>query len=172
MPKTKAQKQELITALKEKLDVQNALIFVDYKGLPVQGLNTLRKQLKPAQGDLKVAKKTLLEKAFQEKKIPVQARSLEGQVGVVFALGDPMAAIKAVSLFAKTNEKLRILGGFMDTVIIDAAGMLHLAELPSKDQLRAQFVGTLAAPLSGFATVLQGNIKGLLVALNAIQEKK
>ena len=80
--------------------------------------------------------------------------------------------MKTAHTFAKTNEDLKILGGYFEDSMQDAKSIVAIANLPSREELLGRLVGTMAAPMSGFATVLQGNIKGLVVALNAIKDKK
>jgi len=172
MPKTKQQKQQILTQLADNTNKQQAMVFVDYKGLKVGDMVNLRKQLKQAGSRLVVARKTLLAHALKEKGIEPDLKNMEGQVGAIFAFQDPVAPMQTVHTFGKTNENLRILGGYFEGQIQSASRIAAIATLPSREQLLGQLVGTLAAPISGFATVLQGNIKGLVVALNAIKEKK
>ena len=77
------------------------------------------------------------------------------------------------SVFAKENENLEIIGGLDDTgKVLSREDVMTLAKLPSREVLTAQVVGTIAAPLSGFVRVLNGNITQFMYALNAIQDKK
>ena len=74
--------------------------------------------------------------------------------------------------FAKDHDFFKVKSGFIDGKVIDAVEVNNLAKLPSREVLIAQVLGGLNAPISGFATVLGGTIRGLVVALNAIAEKK
>ena len=80
----------------------------------------------------------------------------------------PARLIKALSKDIKT---LSILEGLLDKKLVSKEMVLALADLPSKDQLRAQVVGTIKAPISGFVNVLAGNIRGLINVLNAVASK-
>lgn len=179
MPKTKAQKQTILNQLAENLAKQKAMVFVNYKGLKVKDMLALRDQLKQVGSKLVIAKKTLLQKAINERGlsagrqgIGIDLKGMEGQIGAIFAFEDSLAPMKAANTLAKSNENLKILGGYFENEIQSAASIVAIANLPSKDELLAKLVGTLAAPIAGFATVLQGNIKGLVIALNAIKDKK
>lgn len=172
MPKTKQQKQEILHQLGESLNQQKAMVFVDYKGLKAEDLHALRNQLKEGESRLVVTKKTLLEKVFKEKGIHANLKQMGGQIAAIFAFGDPIAPMKTVHLFAKVNEHLKILGGYFENELRNASSIAAIATLPSRDEMLAKLTGTLAAPLSGFATVLQGSMKGLVVALRAIHGKK
>ncbi len=165
MPKTKQQKQEILKKLAENLEKQNAMMFVDYKGLKVGDMNILRNQLKDAGSQLMVAKKTLLLLAMKEKKIAIDFKNMAGQIGTIFSFEDPIIPMKVANTFAKTNENVKILGGFFENAMQNAASIIQIANLPSKEELLAKLVYVMASPLSGFATVLQGNIKGLIYVL-------
>lgn len=172
MPKTKQQKQEILQQLTEKLAKQQAMVFVDVKGLDVKDISALRKELRLNGAQMVVAKKTLLQKALSEKKIQADLKQMEGQIAVVFAYENPLIAMKSTYTFAKTNEHLKVIGGYFEDEIQEAAQIVALATLPSKEELLARLTGSIAAPLSRFANVLQGNIKGLVVALGAISDSK
>lgn len=169
MPKTKAQKQTILNQLAENLAKQQAMVFVDYKGLKVKDMLELRDQLKQAGSKLVVAKKTLLAKVMKEKGIGIDLKSMDGQIGAIFAFEDSLAPMKTANTFAKTNENLKIVGGYFENEIHSAASIVAIASLPGKEELLAKLVGTLAAPLSGFVSVLQGNIKGLMRVLAQIK---
>ena len=165
MPKTKAQKQTILNQLALHLQKQRAMVFVDYKGLKVKDMLTLRDQLKQVGSKLVVAKKTLLSRVMKEKGIGVDLKGMDGQIGAIFAFEDSFAPMKTANTFAKTNENLKIVGGYFENEIQSAASIVAIANLPSKEELLTKLVGTLAAPMAGFATVLQGNIKGLVYIL-------
>lgn len=156
----------------ESLKKQQSVLFVDYQGINVKRLSELREQLKEAGARLEVVKKTLLSRALAQEKIDVDLDSMKGQIAVVYSFEDPIAGVKTAHTFAKTEEHLKLLGGYMESQALSEAQVIELAQLPSKEQLLGMFVGTLAGPIRGFLTVCEGNIKGLVVALSAIQEKK
>src|SRR3989344_9105425 len=165
MPKTKQQKAETLSALESYLKNQTSVAFVDFKGLKVKDMLALRKQLKQSGAKFIVAKKTLLQKAFKNANIEVDFKGMEGEIAAVFAAEDAIAPVKNISDFAKTNEHVKLRGGYMEGSVLDIATITALANLPPLQVLRGQFVGTVAAPLSGFMNVLQGNIKGLMTVL-------
>lgn len=172
MPKTKTQKQNILQQITDNLKKQKSLLFVDYKGIGVKDLSQLRKQLKEVGARLEVAKKTLLSRAFKEKGIETDFKNMEGQIALVYSFEDPIAGIKSAHAFSRGNEHLKLLGGIMEDQMLDASQVKELALLPSKEQLLGILVGTLAAPIQGFTRVIGGNLKGLVIALSAIQEKK
>ena len=164
MPKTKEQKQEILQTLAKNIKKQTAMVFVDFKGMNVKDITAFRKELKENDAELLVAKKTLLQKALQEQKIDADIREMEGQIGIVFAYGDPAVAIKNAS------KKLEILGGYFEKQLQEKEPMKAIASLPSKEELFGRLAGSIASPLSGLINVLQGNIKGLVYILANVKK--
>ncbi len=165
MALTKDQKKKILDDLKEKLEKQKALIFVDFTGLKVKNLSDLRKKLKAAANELKVAKKTLFNLAFKEKGLEMKTKELQGEIALVFGYEDYMSPAKMVYQFSKDNPNIKILGGFIENEYKEAEEIITLAQLPSQEVLLAQLVGSISAPVSNFINVLQGNIKGLINVL-------
>ncbi len=174
MALTKQQKKEIISDLKDKIDQQKTMVFVDFKGAKVKDIFELRKSLKENDSLFKVSKKTLLRVALEDfnKALAEKVEKLEGELAVIFGFGDEVSPAKEAYNFASDNEKLKILGGFFQDEFIEKEKVIELAKIPSEEQLLGQLVGTMSAPISNFANVLQGNIKGLVCALNAIKENK
>jgi len=172
MPKSKEQKQEILKELVENIDNQTAITFVDFKGINVKDVSELRKELKENGAKMVVAKKTLIQKALSEKGIEADIRNMEGQIALVFAFEDPVIAVKTIDMFAKKHEHIQIIGGYFEQQMQAREHMLVIASLPSREELLARTVGSIAAPMSGFLQVIHGNIKGLVVALSAIADKK
>lgn len=171
MPKTKTQKEAIISSLTDKLAKQKGIVFLDYKGLGVKEMTELRTKTKEVQGNLTVAKKTLLSRVLKEKGIEVNLKDMEGQIAVVFSYEDPITPLQSVYAFSKAHGSLKILGGYLEKKVQSAADMIAIAQLPSKQELLAKVVGSVAAPMSGLVRVLNGNIKGLVIALNAMSQK-
>ena len=165
MTQTKEQKKKVIDELKDKIGRQKAMVFVDFTGLKVKDLSALRKKLAAAAGEFKVAKKTLIGIALRENNIDIDAKKFNGELAVVFGGTDEIRTIKEIYKFTESSQKLKILGGYFENRFLDADSMIELAKLPSRDELLARLIGGIASPISGFANVLQGNIKGLLYVL-------
>jgi large subunit ribosomal protein L10 len=174
MALTKQQKQEIINDLKDKIDQQKTMVFVDFKGVGVKDLFELRNKLKEKNSLFKVSKKTLLRIALEDfnKSLAEKVEGLGSELAVIFGFEDEITPAKEAFNFASENEKLIIVGGFFQNEFIDREKVIELAKIPTEDELLARLVGTLSAPISNFANVLQGNIKGLVCALNAIKENK
>ena len=166
---TKQQKQQLVKEISERLARIKAAVFADYTGLSVAKLTELRRKLLTESGELKVAKKTLIDLTFKQGGISgVDTKNMKGQIAVAFGYQDEVGPAKILNDFAKKNEQLKILGGILENKFIDKISVINLAKLPSKQELLGQLVGTIAAPMSGMLNVLQGNLRGLVRVLSQI----
>ena len=165
MALTKEQKQKIVEELKENIDKQKSMVFVAIEGLKAADLFDLRKRLKAADCLLIVAKKTLLDIAFKERKVGIDMEKLAGQVALVFGFKDQISPAKIPYNFSLGNKNLKILGGFYENKLRDAEEIITLARIPSREELLARVVGSISAPISGFVNVLQANIKGLIYIL-------
>jgi len=172
MPLTKEQKKKIIEDLKEKIEKQKIMVFVDFKGLKVEDLFDLRKRFKKAGSQLKVFKKTLLNLVLKEKEMKIDAKKLEGEVAVVFGFGDAISPAKIAYRFAVANPNLKILGGYFDGKYREAQEIIILAQLPTRDGLLAQLVRSISAPISNLVSVLEGNFKGLINIIANLSESK
>ena len=170
---TKNEKIELVKKLTEKIKAAKSTVFVDYKGLKVKDSTELKKSLRAAGVEFIVARKTLFDIAVKNAGIEgVSIKSMDGQVALSFSNLDEVAGAKIIDTFAKTNDKIKFLGGILGQQVMSAAEVKALAKIPSKEQLLGQLVGTLNAPISGFVNVLAGNLRGLVSVLNAVKEQK
>jgi len=171
MALNKAQKQKILDDLRDKIARQKAIVLVGITGLKVKDVSQLRKKLKTMDGNFKVFKKTLAEIVFKENKMEFDKRKFKEEIGLVFGFKDEMSPFKTVYQFARENDKLKILGGFLENKFKEKEEVIVLAQLPAKEELLAMLVGSLNAPISGLVNVLQGNIKGLVFALSSIKKQ-
>ncbi len=172
MAKTRVQKGTMIDKLDETIAKAKSAVIVDYKGLKVKETEELRKILRDKDVVFNVTKNTLVKIALTKHGIEFDASLFKKPVAIAFAMGDEVAPAREINLFAKKHEAIEILGGILENKMIDASMVTKLAGLPTKDQLRAQLVGTIAAPLTGMVNVLAGNLRGLVQVLNAYKEKQ
>lgn len=176
MPKNKQQKQEILQNLKDKISQSKSIVFAGFNALGVKDNEALRAKLREENSEYYVAKKTLLEKAFKDSNIEnLDTRSFEGKVATIFSYQDEVAPAKIIGEFRADKEKkdkIFFLGGILENKLLSQTEVEALSKLPSKQELYAKMVGSLNAPVSGFVNVLAGNLRGLVVALKAISEKK
>lgn len=166
------EKQQIIEEIKDKVNNAQSVVLVDYRGLKVDELTELRRQYREAGVDYKVYKNTMMRFAFKEAGFEEFNEHLVGPNAVAFGMEDPVQAAKITDEFAKKHKSLEIKAGIVDGKIIGIDEIKNLASLPSKEVLIAQTLGGLNAPITGFVNVLQGNIRNLVYALNAVVEKK
>ena len=170
---TKQQKTELVKSLTEKIKAAKSAIFVDYKGLKVKDATDLKKSLRSSGVEYIVARKTLLNIALKNAGLEkINTREMDGQIAISLSNADEVAGAKIIDKFSKTNENIKMLGGFLGEQVMSSAEVKALAKIPTKQELLEKLVGTLNAPVSGFANVLAGNLRGLVQVLNAIKEQK
>ncbi len=161
--------------LAEALKRSDAVFITEYRGLTVKKISAVRKLIRQAGGEMKVCKNTLMRIALKECNM-VQASEIDfGPNGYVLSYGDAAAVAKAIRDFSKEkgNEALVIKGAILGgQQLLSKEQVFALADLPSKETLIAQVVGTIAAPLRGLVTVLSGPQRNFVTVLERIKEQK
>lgn len=167
-------KREMIDSLAELLKKSDAVFITEYRGLSVAQITDCRKRIRNAGGEMKVCKNTLMRIALTECEMPLASEIDAGPNGYVMAYGDVAAVAKTIRDYSKEkgNEALVVKGAIMGGKVLTKEQVFALADLPSRDQLIAMVVGTVAAPLRGLVTVLSGPQRGLVTALSQIKDKK
>ena len=170
---TKQKKQQIVKDLADKISRAKSIVFTKFFSVSANDINGLRNSFKEQNSEYVVAKKTLMDKAFEKADVAgVAMREIEGEVAAVFGYEDEAMPAKTLDAFAKTHQGMQFIGGILERRFIDAGAVQALAKLPSKLELYAKVVGSIQAPVSGFVRVLAGNLRGLVVVLKAIEEKK
>jgi len=191
MPKTKAQKVEIVDKMAEKIKKAKVLVFTSFnqrgkKGLNFSEMEKLKKDLKKADAEYVVLKKTLLNLALKKFSLAdeVKAEELNGSVAVLLVYQDLVEPVKVLHKLSKSNEALLLYFGLIkedpegvvsrpygaSKNIISRDILIELATLPSKEILIGRVVGVIKYPLSGLVNALQGNIRGLVGALSQIKK--
>ena len=171
MPNIEA-KQAIVQEIADKMKNAQGTVVVDYRGLNVEEVTELRKKARENNIDYKVYKNSMMRFAAKEAGVEGLLDVLVGPTAIAFCEDDPVAPAKLINDFAGEHKALEIKAGVVEGKVLDVAGVKELAELPPREVLVAKVLGGLNAPISGFANVLNANLKGLVVALNAIAEKK
>ncbi len=170
MPNPK--KVETVKRLQEILKDVPYIFFADYKGMRVNELQTLKRQLREKGATFTVVKNTLTHIALSNLGMQDTKRFLKGPTAIIIAKDDPGSVLKAVLNFDKERNLPAVKGGIVEGRIVEENQIEALSKLPSREVLLAQLLGTLQAPTRGLVTVLSGTIRGLVVALNQIKEAK
>ena len=169
---TRQQKTDLVDGLAQKISEGKSVTVIDYKGLSANDMVSLKKRLRTVSAPLRIVKKSLLAIAMEKAGVKADRDTFDGQVAIAIATEDEVSAAKTIADFTKDNENVKFVGGVLENAVLSADEMKALAKLPGRDQLRAQVVGTLNAPVSGFVNVLAGNLRGLVTVLKAVGESK
>lgn len=148
----RAEKREFVTELNEVFKTSGSVVVAHYAGVTVAQMNDFRSKMRAAGGTVKVAKNRLAKIALQGTESEGMSDLFKGQTLIAYS-DDPITAPKIVVDFAKTNDKLVVLGGSMGSTALNADAVKSLATLPSLDELRAKLLGLLAAPATRVATV-------------------
>jgi len=173
MAKTREQKEENIKELTQDLTIMKSAVFANFKGVSVNDTEELRNECRKNDIHYSVTKKTLLKLALEKTDIKgVDVKSLAGNLAAAFGLKDEMAPAKTLYNFSQKHEGFKLLGGIMEKKFLSAAEVESLAKLPSRKELLAKLVGSIKAPVTGLVNVLAGNLRGLVIVLNAIKDAK
>lgn len=150
----RTEKEELVTTFRQMFVDSAMVVVTHYSGMTVAEMTDLRGRMRKAGAEFKVTKNRLTRIALKDTSFNVLADLMTGPTGVAFSK-DPVAAAKVAVNYAKTNEKLVILGGAFNGQLLDVKGVSTLAELPSLDELRARLVGMIQTPATRIAGILQ-----------------
>lgn len=161
-----------IAELKELLTSSKCTVLVDFCGLTVAQDTELRRKMREAGVHYNVVKNTLLRIAAQEAGIEGLEPVLEHNTAIAVSPEDPVAVAKVVCEFAKNNDKLKVKVGILDGKVISAEEVKAVASLPPKEVLIAKVLGSMNAPITGFVNVLQGTIRNVVYALDAVRKAK
>lgn len=169
---SREKKEEVTSALAEKLGRVKLAVLTDYRGLSVEEINELRNSLKDAGLDYEVAKNTLLRIAAKNAGVDAPEGTFAGPMSVAYGYEDEAHTAKLVNDFAKKHDNLEIIGGILDGKAIDASTVKTLASLPSREELYAKVVGSLAAPTTNLVGVLSANMRNIVAVLTQIRDQK
>jgi large subunit ribosomal protein L10 len=158
-------KVETIEDLKSRLDGVKTVLLAEYRGLTVSQLSDLRKQLKAVSAEYKIVKNRLARLAIASSEMAGLSAALTGPTGLVLAKGDPVSVAKTLHTFARTNQALVLKVGVVEGQMLEPAGLKALADLPSRDALRAGIVGALQGPLAQLVSLLQAPQRELVYVL-------
>ncbi len=150
-----SEKAGTIEELRKRLGGATAAVLTEYRGLTVQQMSDLRKQLRAASAEYRVVKNRLARVAIEGSALASLRPHLTGPIGVVIARKDPAAVAKALQSFAKTNPALQVRVGVVDGQLLDPQGLKAVADLPSREALRSQLVGAIQGPLAQLVGLLQ-----------------
>ena len=159
------EKIESVEELRSRLSGVKTVLLTEFRGLTVSQLSDLRKQLRSVSAEYKVIKNRLARLALSADLAEVKGH-LKGPTGMIISKDDPVAVAKALHTFAKANQAMVIKAGYVEGRMLPADGLKALADLPSREALRAQLVGTLTGPLAQLVGLLQAPQRELVYVLS------
>lgn len=170
MALSKDKKAEVVAETAALLDSSKMTVLAKYQGTSVKAMQELRRQTAQNGTKVRVIKNRLFKLALDssDRFKSADTTELQGQLLYAFNPEDEVAPAQSLAAFAKTESQLEFVGAYnADGQFISSDDVKALASLPSKETLRAQLVGTIGAPLTGFIGVMSGNIRGVMNVLNA-----
>lgn len=167
------EKAAMYNEVQENVSGALYMLLTDYKGMTMPETDEFKKLLRGADARLKVVKNSHLGLISSGIGLDGLADKLTGPTAMIFGSGDVVEVAKILKKFsAGKNNKLAIKGGVLEGAVLSVQDVGALADLPGKKELQAKLVGTLAAPMTQLAGVMNQKICSLLYVLNAVQEKK
>ena len=153
-------KSEVVSEIVEKLQKSSAAVVVDYKGLTVEEVTELRKQMREAGVDYKVYKNTLVRRAAKEVGIEqFNDELLVGTNAIAFGYDDPVAPARILKGFMDSHPKMKLKMGIVEGAFYDESKIVERANIPSREVLIAKLLGSLKAPVSNFAYLIDAIAK-------------
>ena len=165
-------KKVVVEEIKAKIQNSKSVVFVKFAGLTVAEDTELRREFRKNNVEYKVLKNTLIRRAFNDMGITDFDEDLNGPTSVAFGQDETAASKVIVEAAKKYQDKVVVKSAFVDGGKVDVNGVKELASMPSKEELIAKMLGSMQAPLTNFVGVLSAMPRSLVIALNAIAEKK
>jgi large subunit ribosomal protein L10 len=167
----RADKEKAVAQLQDELGRMKLTVLTDYRGLTVAEIEELRQKMRAEGMIYRVTKNTLVKLAAKDSPLKnVDLSLFQGPMAVAIGFDDEVAPARVIFQYAKQHEALEIIGAIdAEGQVMSAAEVKALALLPTREQLLAQVVGTINAPLSSFVGVMAGSVRSIINVLNAIQ---
>lgn len=169
---TKAFKQDKVELMKEKFAKAKVAVVTDYKGLTVEEITKLRRELQKQEGDYMVTKNTLAKIATKGTQYEVLDEAMKGPVAIAFGFKDEVAPAKVLTKFIKDVKKGEILSAALDGKLLTKKEAEALSNLPSKEELYAKMLGSINSPATGIVGAINAVMSGLVRAMDQVAKKK
>lgn len=161
------EKQLLLDEIQEHIDARPNFAIIQYSGITANTIADFRNDVAKMGGDVQMVPKRIFVKAAAAAGVEIDLKSLPGHIGLVFAGEDSVEMTKAVFQFKKdSNQALDVLGGRVDGKLHSAADIEMLSKLPGKDEMRAQLLGLLEAPMSQTVSVMNSLLTAIIYCLD------
>ena len=168
----KVEKEKTVDELREKFSLTKSLFLTDFRGLNVDQMTDLRRDLKEKKAEYRITKNSLIRLAARESRFEGVLDYLKGPTGLVFSFEDPVSPAKVLYEIHKKVEKPKIKIIWMEGKLLDENHLKSLAALPSKDVILTQIVFGLNSPLANLVGTLQGVMRNFVGVLDAVREAR
>ncbi len=164
-------KHEIVDEIHNGFKAANMAIIAEYRGVDVSGMSELRKNAREANVQIQVVKNTLAKRAAENTDFECLIEHFNGPLAIALAQ-DPVGAAKTLTDFAKNQPNFKVQTGALNGELVNAEQLNELAQLPGREQLLAQLLGTMAAPMQKLVATLNALPTNLVYALVAIRDQK
>lgn len=164
-------KVDSLEAIKSKFSENKDFIFADYRGLTVEQITDLRRKLRDKEAEFRVVKNRYTRLAMKELEMPDVSEMLVGPTALTLLKDDPTAVAKILFDFAK-DTAVSVKGAIVDGKVYSSSETEALSKLPTRDQLIAQLMSTMQAPLQNLVYAMNGTVQKLVRVLQAVADKK
>ena len=169
---TKAFKDEKIEKIKEKIEKAQVAIVTEYRGMTVEEITKIRRELQKRGADYMVTNYTLAKIAVKGSEYEVLTETLKGPIAIAFGFEDPVSPAKALAKFIKESKKGEIVAAALDGKLLSANEAKALADLPSKEEIYAKMLGSINSPASGIVGSINAVMASLTRAVAAVRDQK
>jgi large subunit ribosomal protein L10 len=168
---TKDKKKEMVADYADRMSSSQAFVLTDYRGMTVADLTDLRRKLREDGGTFQIVKNTLFKIALERAEISVPSEQLEGTIAVGYCREEVPPVAKTLTEFAKKSDALKIKGAILGTDFLTVGEVQNLADLPPREILLAQLLGSVQGPMSSIASTIAAPLRELTQVLQARAEQ-
>ena len=168
---TKDKKKQMVADYTDRMSNSQAFVLTDYRGMTVADLTDLRRKLREDGGTFQIVKNTLFEIALERAELTVPPEQLDGTIAVGYCQGEVPPIAKTLTEFAKKSDVLKIRGAVLGASFLDAGAVQNLADLPPREVLLAQLLGSVQGPMSSIASTIAAPLRELTQVLQARAEQ-
>ena len=169
----RTEKEAFVTDFRDKVGKAPVMYLTDFSGLDVKSMTRLRRNLKASGAEYLVVKNRLVKLALEGLELPDITEALLGPTGVVLGYEGVVEPAKVISDFAKEHDAKPVFKlGVLDNNVVSPDEIERLAKLPPREQLLAEFAGTLEAPMAMLASALESKLQEMSGLLDAYKQQK
>lgn len=166
------EKEKKVTEIADKLSSAAGVYLADYQGLTVEEISNLRNKLRESSVEFTVVKNTLARLSVEQVGLQDLVKYLNGPTAMAFCLADPIQGAKILFDFQKQNDKLGLKACVFDEQVYDKIYIEKIAKLPTPEQIKAQAVGIMSAPLRNMVFVLNNLLTSMVTVLNEVRKQR